>query len=297
MRLSAILIVLFSSVGMLSAQDGAKSASPMLATQYVLKSSKAEEVAAVIKSVYRDKHLCATVNKAANTLTVATPPELTQEVAGLINALDEAAGRTGTVSVVNVEKSDGFVSLFNGGTLDGWQGDVKNHRVENGAIVRPRERGGNLVTNREYADFILRFDFKLEAGANNGIGIRTLLKGDAAYVGMEIQILDDGDKMYKNLKPYQYCGSIYGVVPAERGHLKPVGEWNSEEILCQGRHVKVTLNGAVIVDADLDKVLQANGSKTIDGHAHPGLKRTKGYIALLGHTYRVEFRNLRIKEL
>jgi hypothetical protein len=236
--MSAVILVSFFSVGMLLAQDAAKSAAP----------------------------------------------KLSQE---------EAAG--------------GFMSLFDGQTLSGWQGDVKNHRVENGAIVRPRERGGNLVTNKEYADFIFRFDFKLEPDGNNGIGIRTLLKGDSAYVGMEIQILDDDGKMYKKkdpqgrlveaLQPYQYCGSIYGVVPAERGHLKPVGEWNSEEIVCQGRHVKVTLNGAVIVDADLDKVLEARGGKTIDGHEHPGLKRTKGYIALLGHTNRVEFRNLRIKEL
>ena len=85
--------------------------------------------------------------------------------------------------------------------------------------------------------------------------------------------------------------------PRQARPLKPLGEWNSEEILCQGRHVKITLNGTVIVDADLDKVLQERGGKTIDGHEHPGLKRTKGYIALLGHTYRVEFRNLRIKEL
>lgn len=219
---------------------------------------------------------------------------------GLLCAADAAESGGPGVSMAALgaeEAAQGFVSLFDGKTLNGWQGDVKNHRVENGAIVRPRERGGNLVTDKEYADFILRFDFKLEAGANNGIGIRTPLKGDAAYVGMEIQILDDRDKMYKGIQPYQAHGSIYGVVPAERDHLKPVGQWNSEEILCQGRHVKVTLNGAVIVDADLDKVLQARGGKTIDGHEHPGLKRTKGYIALLGHTYRVEFRNLRIKEL
>jgi hypothetical protein len=201
----------------------------------------------------------------------------------LIESIDEAAA--------------GFVSLFDGSTLDGWQGDVANHRVEQGAIVRPRERGGNLATKKEYGDFVFRFEFKLEAGANNGIGIRTPLAGDAAYVGMEIQVLDDGADQYKSLQPYQYHGSIYGVVAAKQGHLKPVGQWNSEEIRCQGRQVKVTLNGFVIVDADLDKVLEAHDGKTLDGHDHPGLKRTKGYIALLGHTNRVEFRNLRVKEL
>jgi hypothetical protein len=109
---------------------------------------------------------------------------------------------------------------------------------------------------------------------------------------MEIQILDNSGSHYGNLKPYQYHGSIYGVVPAKRGFMKPVGEWNSEEIMCKGSHVRVTMNGEVIVDADISKI-----DKPMDGHEHPGLKRKKGYIGFLGHGARVEFRNIRIKEL
>jgi hypothetical protein len=116
----------------------------------------------------------------------------------------------------------------------------------------------------------------------------------AAYDGMEIQILDDTADQYKDLHDYQFHGSIYGVVPAERGHLKPLGEWNSMEINAQGRRIVITVNGAVTVDADLD---QASANGTLDGKEHPGLKNEAGHIALLGHGSRVEFRNLRIKEL
>lgn len=190
------------------------------------------------------------------------------------------------------EAADGFVSLFDGKTLKGWQGSVKGYAVEDGIMVCQKHGGGNVYTEKEYGNFVFRFEFKLEPGANNGVGIRAPLQGDAAYVGMEIQILDNDAPVYKNLQPYQYHGSIYGVVPAKRGFLKPNGEWNSEEILADGKHIRVTLNGTVIVDANLDDV---KDPKVLA--AHPGLKRDKGYIGFLGHGARIEFRNLRVKEL
>lgn len=189
----------------------------------------------------------------------------------------------------------GFVSLFDGKTLNGWHGSVNGYAVEDGIMVCQKQGGGMLFTNEEYGDFIFRFEFKLEPGANNGVGIRTPDKGDPAYVGMEIQILDDSAERYAKLHDYQYHGSIYGVVPAKKGHQKPVGEWNKEEIECKGRHVKVTLNDVVIVDADLDQVKK--DGKTVDGRAHPGLDRDKGFIGFLGHGARIEFRNIRIKKL
>lgn len=193
------------------------------------------------------------------------------------------------------EAESGFVPLFDGKTLDGWQGNKKGYVVENGAIVcDPKGGGGNLYTEKEYGDFALRFEFKLVEGANNGIGIRTPLQGDPAYVGMEIQVLDDSSDKYKNLAPYQYHGSVYGVVAAKRGHQKPVGEWNTEEIIVKGKDIKVILNGETIVDANLE---EASTPKTLDGRDHPGLKRDKGHIAFCGHGTKVEFRNLQIKEL
>lgn len=190
------------------------------------------------------------------------------------------------------EKSEGFVSLFNGKDMTGWVGATKGYHAEDGKIVCPKKGGGNLFTKKEYSDFVFRFEFKLTPGANNGVGIRAPLKGDAAYAGMEIQILDTGYK--GRLQPYQYHGSVYGVVPAKRGYLKPAGQWNTEEITAKGNQIKVVLNGTTIVDADIKK---ASTPHTLDKRNHPGLKRKKGHIGFLGHGSRVEFRNIRIKDL
>src|SRR4051794_11138331 len=157
----------------------------------------------------------------------------------------------------------GFTSLFNGKDLTGWvygrRGDAENksgkgYQIENGVIYSTKEDGGNLYTEKEYSDFVFRFDFKLTENANNGIGIRAPLEGDAAYVGIEIQVLDDSGSEYTKLQPFQYHGSIYGMIPSKRGFQKPLGQWNTEEITAQGRHITVRLNGTTIVDASLDDV-------------------------------------------
>ena len=148
----------------------------------------------------------------------------------------------------------GFTSLFDGKTLKGWKligGHGPGYVVQDGKIVCPAEGGGNLFTEKEYANFVFRFEFLLTPGANSGIGIRAPFEGDAAYQGMEIQILDDGDQKYKGkIKPEQYHGSVYDMIPARTGYRKPPGEWNEEEIAVDGRHIKVTLNGVIILDAD-----------------------------------------------
>ena len=189
----------------------------------------------------------------------------------------------------------GFVSLFDGKTLDGWQIVNKQgpgYVAEEGVLVSPKDGGGNLFTNKEYANFILRFEYWLEPGGNNGIGLRAPLAGDAAYSGMESQVLDDYAPQYANLEPGQYHGSIYKVLPAKRGAPKKAGEWNTEEIVCDGRHIKVTVNDQVTVDGNLDDVKDPETLK-----AHPGIQRKQGHVGLLGHGALVKFRNIRIKEL
>lgn len=194
------------------------------------------------------------------------------------------------------EKSQGFIALFNGRNLDNWVGNKQSYAAEDGMIViKPvDDSGGNLYTEKEYADFVFRFEFQLTPAANNGIGIRAPLTGDAAYVGMEIQVLDNTDPVYANLQPYQYHGSVYGVIPARRGFLKPLGEWNYEEITAKGTKITIVLNGTTIVDGD---IAGPRDSGTMDHKEHPGLKNQTGHIGFLGHGSLVKFRNIRIKEL
>ena len=204
----------------------------------------------------------------------------------------------------------GFTALFNGKDLTGWiygrrktgeNKTGKGYQVENGVLFTTKEDGGNLYTEKEYSDFVFRFEFRLTENANNGIGIRAPLEGDAAYVAMEIQVLDDSGSQYTNLKPAQYHGSVYQMFPAKRGFQKPVGEWNSEEITAKGRQITVKLNGTTIVDANLDDVkdeaVLAKHRDLTKPEGSRGIANTKGHIGLLGHGTRVEFRNLRIREL
>ena len=200
--------------------------------------------------------------------------------------------------VAEKEKVEGFVPLFNGVDMSGWTGNLTDYSPQDGMIVcQPTGHGsGNLYTEKEYSDFILRFEFQLTPGANNGLGIRTPLTGDAAYVGMELQILDNEADIYKSLQAYQYHGSVYGVIPAKRGFLKPVGEWNVQEVQAIGNRIKVTLNGEVILDGDIAKASK-NNTATADHREHPGLLNKTGHIGFLGHGSPLKFRNLRIKEL
>lgn len=203
---------------------------------------------------------------------------------------------TGAFSVFAFSAEPGFVSLFNGKNLNGWQlvnGKGPGYVVKNGLLVCPADGGGNLFTDKEFDNFIFRFEFRFEPGGNNGVGIRAPLSGDIAYQGMEIQILDHDHERYKGrLKPTQYHGSVYDVFPAKTGHLKPAGEWNSEEIVADGRRIKITLNGAVILDVNLDDMKDPAVLAK-----HPGLKRTGGHIGFLGHGTLVEFRDIRVKTI
>ena len=177
-----------------------------------------------------------------------------------------------------------FVPLFNGTDLKGWVGQTEGYQAKDGVLmtIPRRSKGAKIYTAKEYADFVFQFEFKLTAGANNGIGIRAPLTGNPAKNAMEIQILDNTAPRYAKLNPTQYHGSIYKRAAAKRGHLNPVGEWNRQEIRAEGNFITVILNGVTILDrADMTR------------HKRP----TKRHIALLGHGSQVEFRNLRIREI
>lgn len=196
------------------------------------------------------------------------------------------------------EKKEGYKILFDGTNMHQWTGNTTDYIIEDGNMaIRPKPgkgSGGNLFTKEEFSDFIFRFEFQLTPGANNGLGIRAPLEGDAAYQGMELQILDNDAPIYKKLHVYQYHGSIYGTYPAKRGYLKPTGEWNYQEVIAKGPKIKVILNGTVILDADITE-FKKNG--TPDKKQHPGLLRDSGHIGFLGHGSPLQFRNIRIKDL
>ena len=181
--------------------------------------------------------------------------------------------------------AEGFTPLFNGKDLSGWKatGKAEKWGVENGVIVCKGGGGGWLLTEKEYANFELRFEYRWEKkGGNSGVALRTPPKGDPAYVGMEIQLIDDEGWPGK-LADYQHTGSVYDVQPAKARANKPVGEWNAMRIVCDGRKVMVEQNGKELVNANLDDY------KSKADKNHPGLNREKGYSRLpeLQHPRRV----------
>ena len=195
--------------------------------------------------------------------------------------------------VLSSKGDEGFVSVFNGKDLTGWDGPVDQYEVKDGTVVCLPHKGGTIYTKEEYSDFMARVEFKLPPGGNNGLAIRYPGQGDTAYVGMcELQVLDNEHPMYAKLDPRQYHGSVYGQVAAQRGYLHPTGEWNFEEVTVQGSKIRVELNGSVILDADLSTVKEFMANSP-----HPGRDRTSGHFGFAGHSDPVAFRNVSLKKL
>ncbi len=178
-------------------------------------------------------------------------------------------------------------SLFNGKDLTGWKGE--GYIVEEGAISCS-SKGRNLMTEETFSNYVLEFDFLLTPGANNGLGIHYPGTGDGAYTGMEIQVLDNTAEKYKNLKEYQFHGSIYTLAPAKKSGLKPLGEWNHQRVTVNGSKLQVILNGETILDVDLEELSKKDPK-------HEGVKRRAGHIAWLGHGDKVSYKNIQIADL
>jgi hypothetical protein len=187
-----------------------------------------------------------------------------------------------------------FKSVFNGNDLTNWTGPVDDYEVKDGAIQCKPGRGGNLFTNDEFDNFVVRFEFKMPPGGNNGIGLRAPITQDQlAFVATEIQLLDDSDPKYADLHDYQVHGSLYGLAPADRGYLRPDGEWNWQEIALDGDKLTVIVNGFEVLNTNVAEV----SKKPMDGKEHPGANRKSGHLALCGHNDPVAIRNIRVKRL
>ncbi len=207
------------------------------------------------------------------------------------------------------EAAEGFKALFDGRSMHNFVGNKVNYIPVDGNIVVSAQygSGGNLYTADEYSDFILRFEFCFDReGVNNGIGIRTPMGVDAAYHGMEIQVLDHDAPIYADLREYQQHGSVYGIIPAKRVKFPARGTWNVEEIRAVGDHITVTVNGEVILDGNIREATQGHnvdpdgGDRnpyTVDHLNHPGLFNKSGHVGFLGHGTGIKFRNIRIKDL
>lgn len=229
------------------------------------------------------------------------------EIKGMIEKLP-AEGASLISQLTPEEKKEGFVMLFDGTNMDNWQGNLDNYTLIDGAIYVDAAygSGGNLYTKKKYSDFIYRFEFQfMVEGVNNGVGIRTPMEVDAAYEGMEIQILDHDAPIYRGLREYQQHGSVYGIIPAKRVKFPELGTWNTEEIRAVGDHITVTVNGEVILDGNIREACKGHNVSpdgganeyTVDHQNHPGLFNKDGYISFCGHGTGIKFRNIRIKDL
>lgn len=196
-------------------------------------------------------------------------------------------------AVLAGHQGQAFKSIFNGKDLSGWHGAVDNYEVTDGNIRCRKGHGGMLLTEKEYANFIVRLEFRLPPAGNNGLAIRSPLNVNPAYGAMcELQVLDSEHEKYANLDARQYHGSAYGMAAARRGFLRPTGEWNYQQVVVDGSRIQVELNGSLILDTDLSQVTEYMADS-----AHPGKERTTGHFGFAGHNDPVEFRHISIKEL
>lgn len=182
----------------------------------------------------------------------------------------------------------GYRPLFDGRSLEGWEGAGQDAaacwKVEEGLLVCTGEKGPWLRSKERFKDFDLRLDYKLKEGGNSGVYVRVPESGDhhGDGAGVEIQILDDAAKRYRELKPYQYTGSVYGIAPARQHVARPAGKWNSLEIEAVGSHYRVVHNGIEIVNAKEDEFSELKG------------RLLEGFLGLQNHSEEVWFRNIRI---
>lgn len=227
---------------------------------------------------------------------LASGPIQLQTHGGEIQWKDVKVRRIGSEEANEILAShsdDGFQPIFDGKSLDGWAGAVADYEVKDGAIQCRKGHGGTLYTEETYGDFKVRLEFLLPPGGNNGLAIRYPGSGNPAYQGMtELQVLDNTADKYAKLDPRQFHGSAYGMAAAARGYLRPVGEWNFQEVTVDGSKIRVELNGSVILDTDLSEITEYMADS-----AHPGKDLAEGHFGFAGHSDPVQFRNVSIQTL
>ncbi len=201
--------------------------------------------------------------------------------------------------------SDGFVELFNGRNLDGWQvGPDNAWVVSDGVLTVQRDFDGQehnqdyLWTQQQYGDFELELEFKVADDTNSGVYLRTADRQDPVYTGIEVQVANSFGR--SELSRTSTAGAIYDCEAPGRNPLKPPGEWNRYVITCQGPHIRVSLNDQQIIDMNLDQWTtphrNPDGSDNKFGTALKDFARS-GHVGLQDHGRPVWYRNIRIKRL
>jgi hypothetical protein len=204
---------------------------------------------------------------------------------------------------------DGFVPLCpKDGTPEGfvvreWNdlardaGEGTAWTVRDGVLQSGTRRGTWLVSTAEYGDFTLSFEIKLTEVGNSGVALRSPMRGDPAFDGLEFQIADF--RYNPQAKPNELTGAIYRAAAPSKQVYRPT-EWNRMEITLKGDRLSATLNGEPIQDIDLSTFDQP--TKRHDGSDAPPLKDRprRGHIGfqhLSQNNEAVLIRNARIKVL
>ena len=215
--------------------------------------------------------------------------------------------------LTNKEIKDGWQLLFNGQDLEGWrdyngEGLSGPWTVVDGVIEatgKGSDSNGYIVTDKEYTNFDLKWEWKISKGGNSGMLYHVVERPgfDVPYItGPEYQLIDDENFTEMNdgyvLEPWQRCGVDYAMyVPDfETRNLKPAGEWNSSEIIFDDGHVTYLRNGKVTVEFDAwseDWFARKAAGKWAECSEY-GMSRT-GHICLQDHGYPAWFRNIKIK--
>jgi hypothetical protein len=225
-------------------------------------------------------------------------------------------------TLTRAEKKAGWKLLFDGRTFTGWRGLGRDHVpaglwvVEDGNIRKIKDsevsklpdgqpvEGGDLMTMETYDNFELYFEWKLEKGGNSGLKYNVSEQMSQQYgtkysaLGFEYQMLDDGDPMYKNLKPAQFTGSLYDLIPATNIKLMPVGEFNSSRIIVNGKHAEHWLNGIKVVEYEFGSQVLEEAYRASKFNKIPGFhEKRKAHIILQNHSDAAWFRNIKIREI
>ena len=215
---------------------------------------------------------------------------------------DTAQDTMSTSTLTAAERAEGWRLLFDGRTTEGWRGYKQQTAPDgwqavDGELTRVAA-GGDIITNEQFGDFELALEWKVGPAGNSGVFYRVTEEGDESYhTGIEMQVLDDSGHI-DGQSPLTSAGALYGLYPAERGAVKPAGEWNSARVLVRGNHVEHWLNEQKLVDAEMwseDWNTRLAASKFTEW---PGYARaTRGHIGLQDHGDRVSFRNIKVREL